>query len=115
MSDRPARVSHWLAVLREPGWKYFIALPFTLLTVFATIRDEFLPVEVAEKWKLPAIIKDHFPAFLIAAPWYVWALVTAVALILVILEGSYRVARKRGFIAIAYKRGSRETLQQPTP
>src|SRR5208337_5643538 len=94
MSDQPARVSHWLAVLREPGWKSFIALPFTLFTVFATIRDEFLPTEAAEKWKLPDIIEDHFPTFLVAMPWYVWGLVTAFVLVLLILEGSYRVAAR---------------------
>jgi hypothetical protein len=94
MPDRLARVPHWLAVLREPGWKFFIALPFTLFTVAAPIRDEFLPPETAEKWKLPAIIKDHFPAFLVAAPWYVWALVTAFVLIWLILEGSYRVSER---------------------
>jgi hypothetical protein len=91
MSDR---LSHWLAVLREPGWKFFIALPFTLFTVFAPIRDEFLPAEMAEKWKLPSIIENHFPTFLVAMPWYVWALITAVVLIWLILEGSYRVAAR---------------------
>jgi hypothetical protein len=94
MSDRPARVSHWLAVLREPGWKFFIALPFTLFTVLAPIRDEFLPAEMAEKWKLPSIIKNHFPTLLVAIPWYVWALITAFVLIWLILEGSYRVAAR---------------------
>jgi hypothetical protein len=94
MSDRPARVSHWLAVLREPGWKFFIALPFTIFTVAAPIRDEFLPAETAEKWKLPAIVEDHFPAFLIAMPWYVWAMITAVVLVFLILEGSYRVLER---------------------
>ena len=94
MSDRPARVSHWLAVLREPGWKFFIALPFTLFTVLAPIRDEFLPAEMAGKWKLPAIIKDHFPALLVAQPWYIWALVTAFVLIFLILDGSYPVAAR---------------------
>jgi hypothetical protein len=92
MRDRPPRVSHWLVVLLEPGWGYFIWLPFTLFTVFATIREEFLPAQAAEKWKLPAIIVDHFSTFLVALPWYVWALVTAFILIMLILEGSYRVA-----------------------
>jgi hypothetical protein len=94
MSDRPARISHWLAVLREPGWKFFIALPFTIFTVFAAIRDELLPAEVAQKWKLPAIIEDHFPIYLVAVPWYVWALITAFLLLVLILEGSYRVAAR---------------------
>jgi hypothetical protein len=85
MFDRPARVSHWLAVLREPGWKFFIALPFTLFAVLAPIRDEFLPTEMAEKWKLPSIIKNHFPTLLVAIPWYVWALITAFVLIWLIL------------------------------
>jgi hypothetical protein len=92
MSDRPTRVSHWVAVLREPGWKFFIALPFAIFTAVAPIRDELLSAEVAAKWKLPAILNDHFPASLIAVPWYVWALATAVVIILLILEGSYRVA-----------------------
>jgi hypothetical protein len=94
VSDRPTRISHWFAVLLEPGWKYFIALPFTLFTVLAPIRDEFLPAEVAEKWKLPAIVEDRFPTFLVAMPWYIWAPVTAFALISLILEGSYRVAAR---------------------
>ena len=94
MSDRPTRVSHWLAVLREPGWKYFVALPFSLFAASVPTRDEFLPAEVAEKWKLPAVIKDHFPALLVAAPWYVWALLTAFVLIVLIFEGSYRVAAR---------------------
>jgi hypothetical protein len=70
------------------------ALPFTVFTTLAPIRDEFLPAEVAEKWKLPTIIEDHFPTFLIAQPWYVWALVTALVLIFLILDGSYRVAAR---------------------
>jgi hypothetical protein len=94
MPDRPTRGSHWIAVLREPGWKFFIALPFAVFTAFVPVRDEFLPAEVAEKWKLPAIIKDHFPARLVGAPWYVWALLTAFVLIVLILEGSYRVAAR---------------------
>jgi hypothetical protein len=94
MSDRPARVSHWLAVLREPGWKFFAALPFTIFTVAAAIRDELLPAEVAQKWKLPAILEDHFPTYLVAVPWYVWALITAFLLVVLILEGSYRVAAR---------------------
>jgi len=87
MFDRPARVSHWLAVLREPGWKFFIALPFTLFAVLAPIRDEFLPTEMAEKWKLPSIIKNHFPTLLVAIPWYVWALITAFVLIWLMFVG----------------------------
>lgn len=94
MSDRPKRVSHWLAVLREPGWKFFVAFPFTLLTVFATIREEFLPAELAKRLKLPAIIEDHVPAFLVAWPWHIWALITAFVLIWLILEGSYRVSAR---------------------
>jgi hypothetical protein len=94
MSDQPTRRSHWLAVMREPGWKYFVALPFTLFTAFAAIRDEILPAEVAEKWKLPALIEDHLPTFLPAMPWYVWALITAVVFIVLIFDGSYRVATK---------------------
>jgi hypothetical protein len=76
------------------GWTFFVALPFTMFTVFAAIRDELLPAEVAERLKLPAIIEDHFPTFLVAQPWYVWALATEFVLILLILDGSYRVAAR---------------------
>jgi hypothetical protein len=46
------------------------------------LRDEFLPIELAGKLKMPAWL----PAF----PWYYWTIVVLVLIVVAVLEGAYR-------------------------
>ena len=83
-----ARLLHYWRVLREPAWQYLVVVPLAVLSAMAWVRDEFLPPEIAAKLKMPQWL-PHWP-------WYYWALATALVLLVLILEGSFRENRKLG-------------------
>src|SRR5271154_3598260 len=88
------RLAHWRVVLASPALRYLWTAPTFLLGIYSLLRDEFLPTELAEKLKLPKLLSDHLPTWLLHVPWYAWALVTLSVLIVLVLEGSYRVQQK---------------------
>lgn len=76
------RLSHWHAIIRGFTWKALIAVPFAVLGAFALVRDEFLPAELQAKLKVPSLLPDW--------RWQSWALCALAALLIAVLESSYR-------------------------
>jgi hypothetical protein len=87
-----SRLSHWRAVL-GPAWRILIALPTAIITPLAFWRDEVLSSDNASKYRLPELIKDYVPAWLLDAPWYWWAIATLAIVIVLVLDSSFRVHR----------------------
>lgn len=84
------RIGHYRAVL-HPAWRFLFAIPFALFSVCSFARDEFLSSEQAANLKMSMWL-PHWP-------WYIWAIVFLITLVILILEGSYRVSEETRPIA----------------
>jgi hypothetical protein len=79
------RILHYWAVIRVFGWVYIAPIFVTFLPWLGSVRDEFMPPDVAARLKMPQWL-PHWP-------WYFWTIAALCVLILLILEGSYRLDR----------------------
>ena len=92
-----SRFQHLRTIL-GPSWHYLIALPFAVTGVFTWIRDEWLSPETAAMLKMPALVREFLPAWLLTAQWYWWAIATLVVIAVLFFEGSFR--ERRRFLAV---------------
>lgn len=81
------RLKHVYLVVVRPVWTWLIAGLLTMMSLAAFLRDEFLTGEQKESWKLLNVL-PHWS-------WELWAIIFLAILILVVLEGSYRLDRER--------------------
>lgn len=77
----------WWEVLALPTWKWAVTLPLFILGTATLARDEFLPTDVAAKYKLPILLP--------AIAWYWWALFFLIVSIFILLESAFRAIRLR--------------------
>lgn len=78
-----SRLSFWRRIIFRPVWLVVVAIS-GLLTAWSTVQAQFFP----ESWQ------DNLPRALDVIsdrPWYVWAIVGLLVLLLITLEGAYRV------------------------
>ena len=86
MDEIRSRIGHWRDLL-APAWHILFAVPFAVLAAAAFARDEFLSPETAAKLKMPVWLPGW--------SWQTWVAVTLFAVLCLVLEGSYRLARRR--------------------
>jgi hypothetical protein len=91
-----SRLQH-LRLILGPPWHYLFALPFAAISAFTWWRDEWLSPETAAALKLPSLLKEFLPNWLLAAQWYWWVIATLVVFIAVFFENSFR--ERRQFLA----------------
>ena len=81
------RVRHARAAFGEPAWRWLIVAPLAVLGVLTLIRDELLSPEIRAELGLGPLL-SMLPNW----SWQTWISIILVASLLVLLEGSYRVA-----------------------
>jgi len=87
-----SRAAHRLTFWHEVIWRpvtFLVLAPLGLLGLaylFVLIRDEFLPPEYHDRWRLLNLLRF--------VPWHWWIIATLVILVVIVLEGSYRFHRR---------------------
>jgi hypothetical protein len=84
-----SRLHIWREIL-NPAWRWSVLIPVAALGAIATVRDELIQPEKPELFRLAR----YLPTW----PWYVYALIGAAIVVVLILESAYRVVRKREII-----------------
>jgi hypothetical protein len=82
----------WREILAKPSVALIGAI-FTVVSALTWARDEFLPPEVQEKWKIPKLL-PHWH-------WSAWAAIGLLALLIAVLKSSYRVIHEHDRVARA--------------
>jgi hypothetical protein len=88
-----SRLQH-LRVILGPSWHYLVALPFGVASAFAWWRDEWLSPETAATLKIPSLVKDFLPNWVLAAQWYWWVIATFVVFVGLLFDNSFRERRR---------------------
>ena|SRR5271156_3848960 len=98
-----ARANHLHKVFVRPLWAIISIIIFTVLSQLITWRDELLSSETARQWHLAGVIK-MLPN--INLGWFVS--IVAVAIITLLIEGSYRLWYKehQDVMEMKYRRSS---------
>jgi hypothetical protein len=79
------RLSHCRSIIRWPVSILFLI--FTALTGLSWVRDDFLPSD----WQAGLKMSHLLPSW----PWYLWAILALVTVIVGLIEGSFRLFREK--------------------
>jgi hypothetical protein len=77
----------WWEVLALPTWRWVVLIPIAILGTLQLVRDEFLPPDTAEKYKLPKLVSG--------LSWHWWVVILLVVIVFILLESTFRAIRKR--------------------
>jgi hypothetical protein len=77
------RASHFCEIVLKRIWWLVFAIFFSAVSAAITWRDELLPPEIAQKYRVLNMI-PHWE-------WGWWILISATAILLVLVDGSFRI------------------------
>jgi hypothetical protein len=85
-ADMRSRIKIWVGLLK-PGWNWLVIVPLTILGSLGTVRDQLIVPERPILYTVAYWLPDW--------PWPIYVLTIMILWLIVILESSYRIIKKR--------------------